>query len=60
MASKGITVNAVCPGYTDTEMVTGAIDNIRAKTGRSRDEVLAELGRSEEEIARLRKEGILG
>jgi NAD(P)-dependent dehydrogenase (short-subunit alcohol dehydrogenase family) len=34
-ASKGITVNAVCPSYTDTEMARRAIDNIVAKTGRS-------------------------
>ena len=42
-ASKGITVNAVCPGYTDTEIVHTAIDNIVAKTGRSAEEALQEL-----------------
>ena len=34
-ASRGITVNAVCPGYTDTDMVRRTIDNIVEKTGRS-------------------------
>ena len=43
VALKGITVNAVCPGYTDTDLVTGAIDNIRAKTGRRREDVLSDL-----------------
>lgn len=42
-AQKGITVNAVCPGYTDTDMVQTAIDNIAKTTGRSRDEALAQL-----------------
>lgn len=42
-ASRNITVNAVCPGYTDTDMVKQAVDNIRAKTGRSESEVLAAL-----------------
>jgi NAD(P)-dependent dehydrogenase (short-subunit alcohol dehydrogenase family) len=42
-AQKGITVNAVCPGYTDTGIVSQAIDNIVAATGRSKDEALAEL-----------------
>ncbi len=42
-AGKGITVNAVCPGYTDTEMTRQAVSNIAAKTGRSREEALAEL-----------------
>lgn len=43
LALKGITVNAVCPGYTNTEMIDRAIDNIVAKTKRSRDEARAEL-----------------
>jgi NAD(P)-dependent dehydrogenase (short-subunit alcohol dehydrogenase family) len=42
-ARKGVTVNAVCPGYTNTDIVENAIDKIVAATGRSRDEALAEL-----------------
>ncbi len=42
-ATKNITVNAVCPGYTDTDMVKLAIANIRTKTGRSENEALAAL-----------------
>lgn len=45
-ATRGITVNAVCPGYTNTEIVERAIDNIMSATGRSRDEALAELLRA--------------
>lgn len=42
-ARKNITVNAVCPGYVDTEIVRTAIDNISVTTGRSREKALAEL-----------------
>jgi NAD(P)-dependent dehydrogenase (short-subunit alcohol dehydrogenase family) len=42
-ASQGITVNAVCPSYTDTDMARRAIDNIVAKTGRSAAEAGAAL-----------------
>jgi NAD(P)-dependent dehydrogenase (short-subunit alcohol dehydrogenase family) len=34
-ATRGITVNAVCPSYTDTDMAQRAIATIVAKTGRS-------------------------
>jgi NAD(P)-dependent dehydrogenase (short-subunit alcohol dehydrogenase family) len=44
-AAKGITVNAVCPSYTDTDMVQSAIRTITEKTGRSETEALAELVR---------------
>jgi len=43
LASKSITVNAVCPGYTDTDIVTRAVANIATKTGRSRNEALETL-----------------
>src|SRR2546426_2674579 len=33
VAAKGITVNAICPGYVDTDMTTRAIENITKKTG---------------------------
>jgi len=42
-ATKNITVNAVCPGYTDTDMVKRAIGNIMRKTGRSESEAMASL-----------------
>lgn len=45
LARTEITANAVCPGFTRTEMVASSIANIRAKTGRSEDEALAELTR---------------
>jgi len=41
MAEKNITVNAVCPGYTDTEMAREAIDSVMAETGRSEDQARA-------------------
>lgn len=40
VAGRGVTVNAVCPGYVDTDMTRGAIARIVEKTGRSREEVL--------------------
>ncbi len=43
VVTYGITVNAVCPGYTDTDIVREAIDNIRTKTGRSAEEALQSL-----------------
>ena len=43
VAQQGITVNAICPGYTDTDMVTDAVKNITQKTGRTEAEAIAEL-----------------
>lgn len=45
-ARRGVTVNAVCPGYTETEMLERTIANIQAKTGRTAGEARAELQRS--------------
>ena len=42
-ATKNITVNAICPGFTDTAIVKEAIANIVSKTGRSENEALAAL-----------------
>lgn len=43
VAGKNITVNAVCPGYTDTDLVRETIANIQTKTQRSAAEALAVL-----------------
>jgi 3-hydroxybutyrate dehydrogenase len=45
LASTNVTVNAVCPGFTDTDLLSGSIDNIMKKTGRSREQAIAELSR---------------
>jgi NAD(P)-dependent dehydrogenase (short-subunit alcohol dehydrogenase family) len=45
LAPTGVTVNAVCPGFTDTDLVAESIDIIMKKTGRSREEASAELAR---------------
>lgn len=46
LARTDVTVNAVCPGFTDTPLLDGAVDTITDKTGRSRDEARASLARA--------------
>ncbi|QYF94017.1 SDR family oxidoreductase [Massilia sp. PAMC28688] len=43
VALKGVTANAVCPGFTDTGIVSDAVANIVAKTGRSQEQARSEL-----------------
>jgi NAD(P)-dependent dehydrogenase (short-subunit alcohol dehydrogenase family) len=43
VATKGVTVNAVCPGFTETDLLADAVDNIVAKTGRDAAQVQREL-----------------
>ncbi|MDO9414279.1 MAG: SDR family NAD(P)-dependent oxidoreductase [Pseudolabrys sp.] len=45
LASKGVTVNAVCPGFTDTPLLEASAANISAKTGRSADDSRAALAK---------------
>ena len=40
VASTGITVNAICPGYVDTEMVSRGVERITSRTGRTAEEAL--------------------
>ena len=43
VAAQGITVNAVCPGYTETAIVEQAVTTIAAKTGCSAEQARATL-----------------
>jgi len=43
LAKTNITVNCVCPGFTDTAIASDAIANIKSKTGRTAGEALADL-----------------
>jgi 3-hydroxybutyrate dehydrogenase len=44
-AKSGVTVNAICPGFTDTDLVRESIARITEKTGRSREAALEEFTR---------------
>jgi len=44
-AKSGVTFNAVCPGFTETDLLEGSIDNIMKKTGRSREQAISELSK---------------
>jgi NAD(P)-dependent dehydrogenase (short-subunit alcohol dehydrogenase family) len=46
LARTGATVNAVCPGFTDTPLIDKAVANIVAKTGRTTEEARRELARA--------------
>lgn len=46
LAKKGVTVNAVCPGFTDTPIIARSIAEIVAKTGRTEEQALAEFTKS--------------
>jgi 3-hydroxybutyrate dehydrogenase len=45
VATSGVTVNAVCPGFTDTELMRASVARVVAKTGRSQEEALSEFTR---------------
>ena len=45
VAAKGVTVNAVCPGFTETAIVADSIARIAARNGRGDAEARAELTR---------------
>jgi 3-hydroxybutyrate dehydrogenase len=40
---SGVTVNAVCPGYVDTDLAQSAVAHVTAKTGRSAEAALADM-----------------
>lgn len=40
VATTGVTVNAICPGYVDTDMVSRGVERITSSTGRTAEEAL--------------------
>jgi len=41
-ARTGVTVNAICPGYTDTDLVRESVAAVTKKTGKTDDEIIAQ------------------
>lgn len=58
LAKKGVTVNAVCPGFTDTPIIQHSLDTIMEKTGRSRDEALTEFTKSNPQARLIRPQEV--
>ena len=58
VARCGVTVNAVCPGYTDTDLVSGAIKRISAATKRTEDDALAAMVASNPQDRLIRPEEV--
>ncbi|MGY6124246.1 SDR family NAD(P)-dependent oxidoreductase [Paraburkholderia strydomiana] len=46
VATKGVTVNAVCPGYTETELLHASLQQITSKTSRTEEQARESLLRS--------------
>jgi NAD(P)-dependent dehydrogenase (short-subunit alcohol dehydrogenase family) len=46
VVGKGVTVNALCPGYTDTDLVAASVAGITAKTNKSTAEARAHFEQS--------------
>ena len=42
LTGKGVTVNSICPGFTNTDLLKNSIANVAAKSGRSIEAVRAE------------------
>jgi NAD(P)-dependent dehydrogenase (short-subunit alcohol dehydrogenase family) len=45
LARTGVTVNAICPGFVDTDMAAASVERIQASTGRSAEKARAALER---------------
>jgi NAD(P)-dependent dehydrogenase (short-subunit alcohol dehydrogenase family) len=45
VSGKGVTVNAICPGYVATEMTWSGARNVAARTGKSFEEAVAAMAR---------------
>jgi NAD(P)-dependent dehydrogenase (short-subunit alcohol dehydrogenase family) len=58
IAQTGVTVNAVCPGFTDTDLVRRATDTIARQTGRSEMEARAALTRYNPQVRLVRPEEV--
>lgn len=43
ISKTDVTINTVCPGFTETDIVSDAIENIMQKTGRTAVQAIAEL-----------------
>ncbi len=60
LAPTGITVNAICPGFTETEMLAESIATIVAKTGRTEAAARAELTKTNPQGRLVQTEEVAG
>lgn len=59
-ARSGVTVNAVCPGFTDTDLVADSVARIVEKTGRTAEEAKATLAAGNPQGRLVRPEEVAG